>query len=116
MRKKDGSPRRCADYRQLNAKAQRDAFPLPRIDESFNAMKGAKCFTTLDLASGYHQIAMGERDQETTYGDLRIYLDAFRPMQCSGNLPAVNAALFRKPVLSDDSVLFGGRSSVVENI
>ena len=66
VRKKDGSLRMCVDYRQLNAKTHRDAFPLPRIDESFDAMKGAKWFTTLDLASGYHQIAMDERDQENT--------------------------------------------------
>ena len=66
VRKKDGSLRMCVDYRQLNAKTHRDAFPLPRIDESFDAMKGAKWFTTLDLASGYHQIAMDERDQEKT--------------------------------------------------
>ena len=66
VRKKDGSLRMCVDYRQLNAKTHRDAFPLPRIDESFDAMKGAKWFTTLDLASGHHQIAMDERDQEKT--------------------------------------------------
>ena len=66
VRKKDASLRMCVDYRQLNAKTNRDAFPLPRIDESFDAMKGAKWFTTLDLASGYHQIAMDERDQQKT--------------------------------------------------
>lgn len=66
VRKKDGSLRMCVDYRQLNAKTHKDAFPLPRIDESFDAMKGAKWFTTLDLASGYHQIAMDEKDQDKT--------------------------------------------------
>ena len=66
VRKKDGSLRMCVDYRLLNAKTHRDAFPLPRIDESFDAMRGSKWFTTLDLASGYHQIAMDESDQEKT--------------------------------------------------
>ena len=66
VRKKDGSLRMCVDYQLLNAKTHRDAFPLPRIDESFDAMRGSKWFTTLDLASGYHQIAMDESDQEKT--------------------------------------------------
>ena len=66
VRKKDGSLRMCVDYQLLDAKTHRDAFPLPRIDESFDAMRGSKWFTTLDLASGYHQIAMDESDQEKT--------------------------------------------------
>ena len=66
VRKKDDSLRMCVDYRLLNAKTHRDAFPLPRIDESFDAMSGANWFTTLDLASGYHQIAMSEDDREKT--------------------------------------------------
>ena len=41
VRKKDDSLRMCVDYRLLNAKTHRDAFPLPRIDESFDAMSGA---------------------------------------------------------------------------
>ena len=43
-----------------------DAFPLPRIDESLDALNGAKCFTTLDIASGFHQIAMKPIDQHKT--------------------------------------------------
>lgn len=66
VRKKDGSLRMCVDYRQLNAKTHKDAFPLPRIDESFDAMRGAKWFTTLDLAFGYHQIAMDKKYEENT--------------------------------------------------
>ena len=43
-----------------------DAFPLPRIDESLDALSGAKYFTTLDMASGFHQIAMNAIDQHKT--------------------------------------------------
>lgn len=66
VRKPDGSLRLCIDYRKLNAKTRRDAFPLPRIDESFDALRGAKFFSTIDLASGYHQVAMSERDRPKT--------------------------------------------------
>lgn len=52
VRKMDGSLRLCVDYRQLNSKTKRDAFSLPRIDESFDALQGAKFFSTIDLASG----------------------------------------------------------------
>lgn len=56
----------CFDYRQLNAKTQKDAYPLPRIDESLDALAGSKWFWTLDLASGYNQVAMADADRAKT--------------------------------------------------
>ena len=58
MKKKSGALRLCVDYRQLNAKCLKDAFPLPRIDESLEAMDGACLFSSLDLAHGYFQVTM----------------------------------------------------------
>lgn len=66
VRKKDGSLRLCVDYRQLNNKTRKDAFPLPRIDESLDALTGARWFSTMDLASGYNQVPVTESDRHKT--------------------------------------------------
>ena len=62
VRKKDGSLRLCVDYRQLNSNTVKDAYPLPRIDEALEAIAKSKCFSSLDLAQGYYQVAIDEAD------------------------------------------------------
>ncbi|PIK58589.1 Transposon Ty3-I Gag-Pol polyprotein [Apostichopus japonicus] len=66
VRKKDNSLRMCVDYRALNAKTHRDAYPIPRIEEALDALKGANYFCSLDLAHGYHQVPVSESDIEKT--------------------------------------------------
>lgn len=56
----------CDDYRQLNAKTRKHAFPLPRIEESLDALAGAQRFSTLDLANGYSQVEMAQKDKART--------------------------------------------------
>lgn len=65
-RKKDGTWRFCIDYRKLNSQTQKDAYPLPRIDETLESLVGSKYFSTLDLASGYWQVEVEEGDREKT--------------------------------------------------
>ena len=65
-RKKDGTLRLCWDYRRLNAITIKDAFPMRSVDELLDKVGGASWFTTLDLANGYHQIAVAPHDQHKT--------------------------------------------------
>ncbi|PIK39177.1 hypothetical protein BSL78_23984 [Apostichopus japonicus] len=62
VKKKDGSIRLCIDYRKLNQDTVKDSYSLPRIEESLDALKGAKWFSSLDLQSGYWQIEVAEKD------------------------------------------------------
>ena len=64
--KKDGTCRFCIDYRRLNGITRKNAYPLPRIDESLDSLGGNKWFCTLDLQSGYWQIGMHPDDKEKT--------------------------------------------------
>ncbi|PIK40868.1 hypothetical protein BSL78_22298 [Apostichopus japonicus] len=62
VKKKDGSIRLRIDYRKLNQDTVKDSYSLPRIEESLDALKGAKWFSSLDLQSGYWQIEVAEKD------------------------------------------------------
>lgn len=66
VKKKTGDWRLCIDYRKLNDITVKDAHPLPRIDDTLDALQGNYFFTSLDLHSGYWQVAMNERDKLKT--------------------------------------------------
>ena len=66
VRKKDGSLRFCIDLRQLNNRTIKDAYSLPRIEETLDCLNGAKIFTSLDLKSRYWQVEMEEESKPLT--------------------------------------------------
>ncbi|KAL8155190.1 hypothetical protein AgCh_000534 [Apium graveolens] len=62
VKKKDGSMRLRIDYRELNKLTIKNKYPLPRIDDLFDQLKGASCFSNIDLRSGYHQLKIKAED------------------------------------------------------
>jgi transposase InsO family protein len=76
VRKKDGSLRFCIDLRRLNSRTVKDAYALPRIEETLDVLKGASLFSSLDLKSSYWQVEIAEEDKMKTafsVGSLGFY-------------------------------------------
>jgi hypothetical protein len=60
--KKDGTQRMCVDHRSLNEVTVKNKYPLSRIDDLFDQLKGACVFSKIDLRSGYHQLKIRATD------------------------------------------------------
>ena len=90
VRKKDGSLRFCNDLCKLNSRTIKDAYSLPKIEESLDCLNGAKIFTSLDLKSGYWQVLMSEESipyTAFTVGLLGFYECVRMPFELT-NAPA----------------------------
>ena len=61
-----GALRFCVDWRELNRITRRDSYPLPRIEDLLDSLKGQRLFSTLDLAAGFWQIELAEKSRELT--------------------------------------------------
>ena len=66
MKKKDGALRMCIDYRQINKVTVKNKYPLPRIEDLFDQLKGAGVFLKIYLRSGYYQLRVKEGDVPKT--------------------------------------------------
>ena len=66
VQKKDKTWRVCVDYRRLNVRTIKDAYPIPRVDDNLDALSGSTWFTSLDLDLAYHQVPLRECDKEKT--------------------------------------------------
>ena len=64
--KKSGEIRLCIDYRELNKRTVKDAYPLPLVDEIQDQLSGCTVFSTLDLQSGYWQLPVHTEDIQKT--------------------------------------------------
>ena len=117
--KKDGGTRFCVDYRQLNDATIKDAYPLPRIDDTLDMLAGKQWFSTLDLASGYWQVSLSKAARAKTAFATHSGLFQFRVMPFGlCNAPATFERLMdrvlqglrwnRCLVYLDDIISFGG--------
>ena len=66
VKKKDCTLRLCVDYRQQNKMTVKNKYPLPRIDDLFNQLKGASVFSKINFRSGYHQLRIKDADMHKT--------------------------------------------------
>ena len=61
-KKKDKTLRLCIDYRQLNRVTIKNRYPMPRIDDLFDQLRGARVYSKIDFRTGYHQLRVRETD------------------------------------------------------
>jgi hypothetical protein len=97
VQNKDGSQRMCVDYRSLNDVTVTNKYPLPRIEDLFDQMRGARVFSKIDLWSDYHQMKIRPSDIPKTAFSTRYELYEFTVMSFGlTNAPAYFMNLMNK--------------------
>jgi hypothetical protein len=97
VEKKDGAKRMCVDYRNLNAVTIKNKYPLPRIEDLFDQLQGARVFSKIDLRSGYHQLKIRPEDIPKTAFTCKYGLYEYTIMSFSlTNAPAFFMHLMNK--------------------
>ena len=81
-KKKDKTLRLCIDYQQLNRVTIKNRYPLSRIDDLFDQLRGAWVYSKIDLCTGYHQLRVREADIpkiafQTQYGHFKFTVMPF---------------------------------------
>ncbi|XP_021724764.1 uncharacterized protein LOC110692088 [Chenopodium quinoa] len=110
VKKKDGSMRLCINYKELNKVTIKNKYPLQRIDDLFDQLRGASMFSKIDLRSGYPQLRIADEDipmtaYRTRYGHYEFTVMPFGLT----NAPAIFMDLMNRvfhPVMKKFVVVF----------
>jgi hypothetical protein len=95
--KSDGSSRLRTDYRKLNDVTIKNKYPLPKIDDLFDQLTGARVFSKIDLRTGYHQLKIRATDIPKTAFTTRYGLFEYTVMSFGlTNAPAYFMNLMNK--------------------
>ncbi|XP_070571296.1 uncharacterized protein [Ptychodera flava] len=110
VKKRDGSTRFCVDYRHLNDITVKDAYAIPRIEDSINALAGAKWFSTLDLTSGYWQVELdGDAQEKSAFTHLEWAIPmeshAIWFMQCPSHFPETDGVCIIRITMGNPPVV-----------
>jgi hypothetical protein len=119
VHKKDGTLRMCVDYRALNKATVKNQYPLPRIDDLFDRLLGAKVLSRIDLRSRYYQIRIAEGDKEktpccTSYGSYEFLVMPFGLTNAPATFCTLMNNIFREwlddfvVVYIDDILIYSG--------
>jgi hypothetical protein len=98
----DNSTRFCVDFRKVNEITKKDAYPIPRIDDTFNTLSGAKYFSSVDMFSGHWQVELKEEDKEKNFSKVHT-----KPCR---------VVIFFTSTIGLDHGLLDGRIMILSNI
>ena len=109
-KKKDKTLRLCINYRQLNRVTIKNRYPLPRIDNLFDQLRGARVYSKIDLRTGYHQLTVRDIDIlktafRTRYGHFEFRVMPFGLMNASAAFIDLMHRIFQ-PYLDQFIVVF----------